>query len=478
MAGGEGKRGSSGKAFVVAGMAVAAPLLTVVVVLLCLVILVVAILQSDYGLGTRCVTGSSSWVDWAVSVAKDDKHGYSQPNRGGDPDYDCSSFVWAALRHAGFDVGSSPFNTDGMDSVLKAAGFERSDFRDVASLQAGDVVWADGHTEIYMGDGEFVGAHWDERHGVEGRTPGDQTGDEIGVTSTLNALYTRVYRAPASQGSQAVSGGTSDSGWDGMGAEQAKAAWFGGLAGPGNTCVSYPQGQCTWGACLRAYRLGWKHVGQYWGDGGMWASSAAAEGYRVTRTAPVPGAIVSFPPGVQGADPAAGHVAVVESVDASKGTFTISEMNAHGPVYTSRELPIAGGANFILPKDPIHGAGGGSSSTATCSAGDQDGEKASVEEAKRIAKRKMKDMGWDDGSQFECLDTIFTEESGWRWDATNPDSGAYGIPQSLPAEKMASAGQDWRTNAATQIDWGLKYIRDRYGTPCAAYAERRAKGWY
>lgn len=210
----------------------------------------------------------------------------------------------------------------------------------------------------------------------------------------------------------------------------------------------------------------------------MWASSAAAEGYRVTRTAPVPGAIVSFPPGVQGADPAAGHVAVVESVDASKGTFTISEMNAHGPVYTSRELPIAGGANFILPKDPIHGAGGGSSSTATCSAGDQDGEKASVEEAKRIAKRKMKDMGWDDGSQFECLDTVFTEESGWRWDATNPDSGAYGIPQSLPAEKMASAGQDWRTNAATQIDWGLKYIRDRYGTPCAAYAERRAKGWY
>ena len=97
----------------------------------------------------------------------------------------------------------------------------------------------------------------------------------------------------------------------------------------------------------------------------------------------MPGAIVSFPPGVQGADPAAGHVAVVESVDASKGTFTISEMNAHGPVYTSRELPIAGGANFILPKDPIHGAGGGSSSTATCSAGRpgrREGERGGGEE--------------------------------------------------------------------------------------------------
>ena len=98
--------------FVVAGMAVAAPLLTVVVVLLCLVILVVAILQSDYGLGTRCVTGSSSWVDWAVSIAKDDSHGYSQPNRGGDPDYDCSSFVWAALRHAGFDVSEEFYIND------------------------------------------------------------------------------------------------------------------------------------------------------------------------------------------------------------------------------------------------------------------------------------------------------------------------------------------------------------------------------
>lgn len=71
----------------------------------------------------------------------------------------------------GLRRGVEPFNTDGMDSVLKAAGFERSDFRDVASLQAGDVVWADGHTEIYMGDGEFVGAHWDERHGVEGGRP-------------------------------------------------------------------------------------------------------------------------------------------------------------------------------------------------------------------------------------------------------------------------------------------------------------------
>ena len=70
--------------------------------------------------------------------------------------------------------------------------------------------------------------------------------------------------------------------------------------------------------------------------------------------------------------------------------------------------------------------------------------------------------------------------------ASRTDSGVHALGNvavfdteaRMPAEKMASAGQDWRTNAATQIDWGLKYIRDRYGTPCGAYAERRAKGWY
>jgi hypothetical protein len=60
----------------------------------------------------------------------------------------------------------------------------------------------------------------------------------------------------------------------------------------------------------------------------------------------------------------------------------------------------------------------------------------------------------------------------------NPSSGAYGIPQSLPATKMASAGSDWRVNAETQIDWGLNYIRSVYGSPCQAWAHSEATGWY
>lgn len=95
-----------------------------------------------------------------------------------------------------------------------------------------------------------------------------------------------------------------------------------------------------------------------------------------------------------------------------------------------------------------------------------------------IAKRIMLDeYDWAE-KQFGCLDKIFTQESRWKWNATNPTSGAYGIPQSLPANKMASEGDDWKTNPVTQIKWGLKYIKQRYGTPCQAWSFKRGAGWY
>jgi len=89
--------------------------------------------------------------------------------------------------------------------------------------------------------------------------------------------------------------------------------------------------------------------------------------------------------------------------------------------------------------------------------------------------------GWT-GQQATCLDELWTEESAGTWSptATNPISGAYGIPQSLPPDKMASAGADWQTSAATQIRWGLGYIAGRYGTPCAAWAfeTSHVPNWY
>jgi hypothetical protein len=81
-------------------------------------------------------------------------------------------------------------------------------------------------------------------------------------------------------------------------------------------------------------------------------------------------------------------------------------------------------------------------------------------------------------SQWPALRTLWQKESGWRTNADNPTSDAYGIPQSLPGSKMASAGSDWKSNPATQIRWGLRYIKGRYGSPSKALAFHRANNWY
>jgi hypothetical protein len=94
-----------------------------------------------------------------------------------------------------------------------------------------------------------------------------------------------------------------------------------------------------------------------------------------------------------------------------------------------------------------------------------------------VARLLVGDRGWGD-AQFGCLDSLWTKESGWRWQANNSSSGAYGIPQALPGSKMASIAGDWATNPVTQITWGLQYISARYGTPCGAWAQSRAANWY
>lgn len=98
-------------------------------------------------------------------------------------------------------------------------------------------------------------------------------------------------------------------------------------------------------------------------------------------------------------------------------------------------------------------------------------------EAQQIAHEMVIARGWSE-DDFKCLVDLWTRESNWNASAENPSSGAYGIPQSLPGSKMASAGADWRTNARTQITWGLGYIGDRYGTPCGAWSHSEQVGWY
>jgi len=95
----------------------------------------------------------------------------------------------------------------------------------------------------------------------------------------------------------------------------------------------------------------------------------------------------------------------------------------------------------------------------------------------QIAMGMLGSYGWS-SSQFSCLDSLWNQESGWNVFASNPTSGAYGIPQALPGSKMASAGPDWQSDAATQIRWGLGYIQSTYGSPCGAWAHEQADGWY
>lgn len=97
--------------------------------------------------------------------------------------------------------------------------------------------------------------------------------------------------------------------------------------------------------------------------------------------------------------------------------------------------------------------------------------------AKAIAREMLAARGMGD-DQYSCLVSLWNKESGWRVNAANPSSGAYGIPQAYPGTKMASAGADWQTNPVTQITWGLGYIAARYGSPCGAWARSQAVGSY
>ncbi|WP_460799266.1 aggregation-promoting factor C-terminal-like domain-containing protein [Microbacterium sp. GXF0217] len=103
---------------------------------------------------------------------------------------------------------------------------------------------------------------------------------------------------------------------------------------------------------------------------------------------------------------------------------------------------------------------------------------ANTPEGAKATARAMaaSQYGWGDG-EFSCLESLWNKESGWNYKAYNP-SGATGIPQSLPGDKMASAGADWRTNASTQIAWGLGYIDSVYGSPCSAWGHSQATNWY
>lgn len=161
--------------------------------------------------------------------------------------------------------------------------------------------------------------------------------------------------------------------------------------------------------------------------------------------------------------------AIAEPASTPDAKVTVERSPRDGSEQASR----GGGRRQIDTSRPSRHAtpselGGGGVSSA---------EQEMPDDPREIAKQFLPEYGWGP-SEFNCLDELWIGESNWDVRATNPTSGAYGIPQSLPPEKMAAAGPDWRTNPVTQIRWGLEYIEDSYGTPCSANEFKNAHNWY
>lgn len=117
------------------------------------------------------------------------------------------------------------------------------------------------------------------------------------------------------------------------------------------------------------------------------------------------------------------------------------------------------------------------SSRSAVAARIQSGASASAATCQAYARQRCNDYGWTT-EDFNSLVVLWNRESGWNMYAQNRSSGAYGIPQALPASKMSSAGSDYLTNYETQINWGLNYIKTRYRNPSVALAHSNSKGWY
>lgn len=188
-------------------------------------------------------------------------------------------------------------------------------------------------------------------------------------------------------------------------------------------------------------------------------------------------ALVAVAQGPGTASAPASVPSVAEIAQAEAQGYESSLLTADGAAYIDQGVTdTRGGETFVVtvttptpePKP---------SENASSGEGADSAPSADPGSAQAIAQQMVADRGWG-SEQYDCLYSLYDRESGWNVGAENSSSGAYGIPQALPGDKMASHGGDWRTNPATQIAWGLDYISGRYGTPCGAWGHSESVGWY
>jgi resuscitation-promoting factor RpfB len=187
-----------------------------------------------------------------------------------------------------------------------------------------------------------------------------------------------------------------------------------------------------------------------------------------------------FSPGTGGA------FSAVEAIEMVPGSNTMAKLEAEreqliAMTAAARTLTVVAKPKLASPSEVAAANPSTSSGTGSTSAGGGviyvTSSPPDPNTAQSLAYNMMGSFGFSPQTYFGCLLDIWNRESGWVYDAENA-SGAYGIPQALPGDKMASAGSDWETDPATQIRWGLGYIKDVYGTPCSAWAFEEANGYY
>ena len=167
-----------------------------------------------------------------------------------------------------------------------------------------------------------------------------------------------------------------------------------------------------------------------------------------------------------------GHTSQVAALEQERET--IIAMNAAADTLTVDTKPVMADPAQIKAAQTAQAAGDTSGGTGVTTP-EAPADPTSAEE---IGKEELADFGFSVSSQWNCLYDLWERESGWNVYAENPSSGAYGIPQSLPGDKMASVASDWQTDPTTQIKWGLGYIKQIYGTPCGAWQNEVDLGYY
>ena len=185
--------------------------------------------------------------------------------------------------------------------------------------------------------------------------------------------------------------------------------------------------------------------------------------------------------------PGSSAFSAVQAIEMVPGSHTMAALEAEraqliAMTAAARTLTVVAKPKLASPAEvaaanPGTGTGTGGSGTGTGGIVYVTSTPPNPGTAQSIAYNIMASFGFDPKTFFGCLVDIWNRESGWRYDAENA-SGAYGIPQALPASKMASAGAGYMTNPATQIKWGLGYIKSIYGDPCKAWAFEEANGYY